>query len=150
MPPLSSFSNLLNKNVEKYLSAIPKQYYFDSEQGIFREGSKPIISGNNKPILMFSINPLAYCFFAQKLFEKDNKDLWVELYFTDHKDAISTIMFKNSSALSLLKLCEDLYYKDLSLTDVELRISRTDKINRNGKKWYLATYRYNDDFTYPF
>jgi len=129
--------------VVKYLSGSPKQYRFDGQQGIFKLGENPILNSRNKFVTTFSFIPIAYRFFEENLFGRNKKELWVELFFVDEQDAVSSIMFNNTSAQALKKLFGELYYEDLDLTDVHLHISTVERYNSAGQTWQMAVFEYD-------
>jgi len=146
MLDFSKSSKLLYDLPVYYLTAIPKKHHFNALNGTFNK--------ENESTKTLSFIPTAHQFFEHKLFEKDKPDLYAELYFYDEKGEFSTIMFRNSSAKALRKLCEELYYENLRLTQITLNISSTEKISQNNEKWYLAEFNYEriifDDSLYPF
>ena len=127
----------------KYLPGSPKNYRFDGRTGDFNIGGvKPV----GKKII---IQPIAFRFMQDSLFARkdDNTGIlkleqWCEVYFVDESKAVCYIMFNNSSARSLLKLVESLYYEDIvengimrsmELTDTVLTIASEKKENAKGK-----------------
>ena len=127
----------------KYLPGSPKNYRFDGRTGDFNIGGvKPV----GKKIV---IQPIAFRFMQDSLFARkdDNTGIlkleqWCEVYFVDESKAVCYIMFNNSSARSLLKLVESLYYEDIvengtmrsmELTDTVLTIASEKKENAKGK-----------------
>lgn len=125
----------------KYLNGQPKGYRFDGQKGYFKIGEMPLLDDKNKPLTKFSITPIAFRVFEENLFARGKKEFWIELFFVDAKNAVSSIMFNNSSANSLQNLQRELFYEDLSLCDVKLDISTTDKSNEKGA-WKMATFEY--------
>ena len=133
----------------KYLTGSPKNYRFDGRTGDFNIGGiKPV----GKKIV---IQPIAFRFMQDSLFaRKDDTtgvlklEQWCEVYFVDESKAVCYIMFNNSSARSLLKLVESLYYEDIvengimrsmELTDTVLTIASEKKENSKGK-YSVATF----------
>lgn len=133
----------------KYLPGSPKNYRFDGRTGDFNIGGvKPV----GKKIV---IQPIAFRFMQDSLFARkdDNTGIlkleqWCEVYFVDESKAVCYIMFNNSSARSLLKLVESLFYEDIvengtmrsmELTDTVLTISSEKKENTKGK-YSVATF----------
>jgi hypothetical protein len=129
----------------KYLKGQPKNYRFDGQQGCFKIGENPIIikDKNDKPkqLSEFSLIPMAFRVFEENLFGRNKKEFWFELFFVDDKNAVSCIMFNNSSAKSLQNLQKELFYDDLSILDVRLIITTEDKSNEKGS-WKMAKFDY--------
>jgi hypothetical protein len=124
----------------KYLTGSPKNYRFDGRTGDFNLGGvKPM----GKKL---SIQPIAFRFMEDALFSRKNDitkeiktEQWCEVFFVDESNAVSYIMFNNSSARSLQKLIESLFYDDLELTDLVLSISGEKKENEKGK-YFVANF----------
>ena len=127
----------------KYLPGSPKNYRFDGRTGNFNLGGvKPL----GKKL---SLQPIAFRFMEDSLFARKSDstgiskvEQWCEVYFVDESKAVCYIMFNNSSARSLLKLVESLYYEDIvengtmrsmELTDTVLTIASEKKENAKGK-----------------
>ena len=63
----------------------------------------------------------------------------------DDKNAMSSVMFNNSSVYELRRLMERLFYDDLKLCDVVLKVTSEKKINEKitpKGTWYLAVFEY--------
>ena len=131
----------------KYLPGSPKNYRFDGRTGDFNLGGvKPL----GKKL---SLQPIAFRFMEDELFARKSdstgvvkRELWAEVFFIDSNNAVSFIMFNNSSARQLQKLIESLFYEDvvengslrsMELMDVVLSISGEKKENDKGK--YFVT-----------
>ena len=135
----------------KYLSGSPKNYRFDGRTGDFNLGGiKPM----GKKL---SLQPIAFRFMEDELFARKSdstgvvkRELWTEIFFIDQSNAVSFIMFNNSSARQLQKLIESLFYEDVAengslrsmeLMDVVLTISGEKKENDKGK-YFVANFEF--------
>jgi hypothetical protein len=123
----------------KYLAGSPKQYRFNGQTGQFNlNGDTPLLDDKNKPVSSISITPLAFRFFEENLFGRGKKENWAEIFFIDSKNALSSIMFNNSSVGRLESLAQELFYEDLSLTQISLTITPEKKENDKGKYFIIS------------
>lgn len=125
------------KSKYKYLAGRPKQYRFNGQTGQFN------LNGTEYIGTSLSIQPLTWRIFEENLFARGRKEEWAEVFFVDNTDAVSAIMFSNSSVGRLLKLIEQLFYIDLTLTDVVLSIKPEKKENDKGK-YFVAGFEYKE------
>jgi hypothetical protein len=115
----------------RYLEGRPKQYRADAKAGNFNvNGGKPI--GDT-----LSFTPLAWRFFEDDILQLGNKK-WVELFFVDDKNCVSAILFHGYSREHLEKLAQDLFYDDITLSDIVLTVKFVQKKNEKIKP--AATY----------
>jgi hypothetical protein len=63
---------------------------------------------------------------------------WVELFFVDDKNCVSAILFHGYSREHLEKLAQDLFYEDVTLSDIVLTVKFVQKKNEKIKP--AATY----------
>lgn len=132
-----------------YLNGCPKEFRFDGKNGYFKMKETPILTDKGKAINTFEFVPIAFRVFEENLFGRNKKDLWFELFFIhehknisgDTKPVISMIMFNNTSAIALQELQRELFYEDLSICDVLLKITTKEKENDKGK-WFQAQFDY--------
>ena len=77
----------------------------------------------------FSFQPICWRQFTGKPFP-DRKDStrWVEFYFIDENQCISTILFNNSSELNFTKALKDLVYSRKKLEEMRVTVT-TEKLN---------------------
>lgn len=140
------FVTTVNKKGEtvpvlKHMPGNPKQYRFNGQTGQFNlNGEKPLLDANKKPIKSFSIQPIAYRFFEENLFARNKKDQWVEVFFIDDKDAVSSIIFSSSTANNLISLTRELFYEDCTICDIILTVTPEQKENKktDGGKYYVG------------
>ena len=116
----------------KYLAGRPKQYRFNGQTGRFN------INGTKDVGTSLTVQPVAWHIFEENLFARGRKELWAELFFVDETDALSCIMFNNSSVNELYGLIEPLFYDGLALADVVLTITAEKK--QNTKVTPIGTY----------
>ncbi len=139
-------------NVLKHITGSPKEYRFDGSNGNIKIGENPIIEiddkGKPKQVKSIKFTPIAFRFFKDCLFNRKDKitqepkfEQWAELFFIDSLDSVSMIMFSNSSCNALISLQRELFLEDLSLLDVVLEVSSTEK-GDGDKKWSLAVFDY--------
>lgn len=93
----------------------------------------------------FTFQPIAWRIFEDSLFARGRVETWAELFFVDDKKAMSSVMFNNSSVYELRRLMERLFYDDLKLSDVVLKVTSEKKVNEKitpKGTWYLAVFEY--------
>ena len=123
----------------KYLAGSPKQYRFNGQTGQFNlNGDTPLLDDKSKPVPSITITPIAFRFFEENLFGRGKKENWAEIFFIDNKNALSSIMFNNSSVSRLENLAQELFYEDLNLTQVSLTISPEKRENDKGKYFVIS------------
>lgn len=126
-------------NTIKYMPGSPRQYRFNAQNGRFN------IDGTQDVGDSFSFQPIAWRIFEDSLFARGRVETWAELFFVDDKKAMSSVMFNNSSVYELRRLMERLFYDDLKLCDVVLKVTSEKKINEKitpKGTWYLAVFEY--------
>jgi hypothetical protein len=115
----------------RYLEGRPRQYRADAKAGNFN------INGGNPIGETLSFTPIAWRFFEDDILQMGNKK-WVELFFVDDKNCVSAILFHGYSREHLEKLAQDLFYDDVTLSDVILTVKFVQKKNEKIKP--AATY----------
>ena len=135
----------------KYLPGSPKNYRFDGRTGDFNLGGvKPL--GKK-----FTLQPISFRFMEDSLFARKSdstgemkRELWCEIFFIDDNNAVSYIIFNNSSARSLQGLIKSVFYEDIiengversmQITDLVLTITGEKKENDKGK-YFVANFDY--------
>jgi hypothetical protein len=115
----------------RYLEGRPKQYRADAKGGNFNiNGGKPV--GDTLTFI-----PIAWRFFEDDILQMGMKK-WVELFFVDDKNCVSAILFHGYSREHLEKLAQDLFYDDVTLSEVVLTVKFVQKKNEKIKP--AATY----------
>jgi hypothetical protein len=126
-------------NKYKYLEGHPRQYRFDAKEGKFN------INGTQKLGSSFSFQPIGWRIFKDNILGMGQKT-WAEIFFTDEKNCVSTILFHGYSVEGIFKLIDPLYYDDLSLADVVITATASKrentKITPKGV-YYLAEFSYS-------
>ena len=123
----------------KYMPGSPRQYRFNAQNGRFN------IDGTQDVGDSFTFQPIAWRIFEDSLFARGRVETWAELFFVDDKKAMSSVMFNNSSVYELRRLMERLFYDDLKLSDVVLKVTSEKKVNEKitpKGTWYLAVFEY--------
>lgn len=122
----------------RYLPGHPRQVRFDAKAGQFNiNGTVPL--GNS-----LSFIPLAWRIFSDDILNMGRK-LWAELFFADDKGAVCAVLFHGYSVENLYRLIEPLFYDDLTLADVVVKVQATKKeTTKDGKKatYYIAEFSY--------
>lgn len=121
-----------------YLAGRPKQYRYDSKEGIFN------LNGTDKLGITFSFQPISWRFFEDDILQLGKKK-WCELFFIDDKNCVSVIMFHGYSVENLLKMSEPLFYEKLTLKDVIITAIAERKENTKTTPksvYYLADFSY--------
>ena len=122
----------------RYLPGHPRQVRFDAKAGQFNlSGITPL--GNT-----LSFIPLAWRVFQDDILNMGRK-LWAELFFADDKGAICAVLFHGYSVENLYRLIEPLFYDDLTLADVTMKVTAEKKqTTKEGKTatYYIAQFSY--------
>ena len=122
----------------RYLPGHPRQVRFDAKAGQFNIGGT-VPLGNS-----LSFIPLAWRIFQDDILNMGRK-LWAELFFADDKGAICAVLFHGYSVENLYRLIEPLFYDDLTLADVTVKVTAAKKeTTKEGKKatYYIAEFSY--------
>ena len=91
-----------------------------------------------------SFIPLAWRVFQDDILNMGRK-LWAELFFADDKGAICAVLFHGYSVENLYRLIEPLFYDDLTLADVTVKVTAEKKqTTKDGKTatYYIAQFSY--------
>jgi hypothetical protein len=75
---------------------------------------------------------MAWRFFEDDILQMGRKK-WVELFFVDEKNCVSAILFHGYSRDNLEKLARDLFYEDVTLSDVKITAKFVPKKNEKQK-----------------
>jgi len=122
----------------RYLPGHPRQIRFDAKAGQFNiNGITPLGSA-------LSFIPLAWRVFQDDILNMGRK-LWAELFNADDKGAICAVLFHGYSVENLYRLIEPLFYDDLTLADVVVKVQASKKeTTKDGKKatYYIAEFSY--------
>jgi hypothetical protein len=73
------------------------------------------------------------------------RKLWAELFYADDKGAICAVLFHGYSVENLYRLIEPLFYDDLTLADVVVKVTAEKKqTTKEGKTatYYIAQFSY--------
>ena len=125
-------------NPFRYLPGHPRQIRFDAKAGQFNiNGTTPL--GQSLRFI-----PLAWRIFSDDILNMGRKT-WAELYFTDEKGAVCAVLFHGYSVENLYRLIEPLFYDDLTLADVTVKVTAEKKqTTKDGKTatYYIAQFSY--------
>ena len=122
----------------RYLPGHPRQVRFDAKAGQFNIGGT-VPLGNS-----LSFIPLAWRIFQDDILNMGRK-LWAELFYADEKGAICAVLFHGYSVENLYRLIEPLFYDDLTLADVTVKVTAEKKqTTKEGKTatYYIAQFSY--------
>ncbi|RTQ45845.1 hypothetical protein EJV47_23740 [Hymenobacter gummosus] len=122
----------------RYLPGHPRQVRFDAKAGQFNIGGTVPLG----PALSFI--PLAWRIFQDDILNMGRK-LWAELFYADEKGAVCAVLFHGYSVENLYRLIEPLFYDDLTLADVVVKVQASKKeTTKDGKKatYYIAEFSY--------
>lgn len=120
----------------RYLPGHPRQVRFDAKAGQFNIGGT-VPLGNSLRFI-----PLAWRIFQDDILNMGRK-LWAELFYADDKGAICAVLFHGYSVENLYRLIEPLFYDDLTLADVVVKVQAEKKeTTKDGKKatYYIAQF----------
>jgi len=122
----------------RYLAGHPRQIRFDAKAGQFNIGGT-VPLGNSLEFV-----PLAWRIFSDNILNMGRKT-WAELFFVDAKGAVSAVLFHGYSVENLYRLIEPLFYDDLTLADVKVKITAEKKQTIKDEKtatYYIAQFSY--------
>jgi hypothetical protein len=122
----------------RYLPGHPRQVRFDAKAGQFNIGGTVPLDSS------LSFIPLAWRVFQDDILNMGRK-LWSELFFTDEKGAVCAVLFHGYSVENLYRLIEPLFYDDLTLADVVVKVTAEKKqTTKDGKTatYYIAQFSY--------
>ncbi|GAA4361785.1 hypothetical protein GCM10023185_29050 [Hymenobacter saemangeumensis] len=122
----------------RYLPGHPRQIRFDAKAGQFNIGGTTPLGSS------LSFIPLAWRIFQDDILNMGRK-LWAELFYADEKGAICAVLFHGYSVENLYRLIEPLFYDDLTLADVVVKVQAEKKeTTKDGKKatYYIAQFSY--------
>ena len=114
----------------RYMPGSPKQYRADAKVGQFNINGRTVVGDS------LEIHPIAYRFFRDNLFNRGALE-WVELFFINEKNCLSSIMFNGYSVQNLVQLLGELFYDDVTLTDIVLGISWEKHKNEEANAVYF-------------
>ncbi len=122
----------------RYLAGHPRQIRFDAKAGQFNIGGITPLGNSLKFV------PLAWRIFSDNILNMGRKT-WAELFFVDAKGAVCAVLFHGYSVENLYRLIEPLFYDDLTLADVKVKISAEKKQTIKDEKtatYYIAQFSY--------
>ena len=122
----------------RYLPGHPRQVRFDAKVGQFNIGGAVPLGASLRFI------PLAWRVFHDDILNMGCK-LWAELFFTDAQGAVCAVLFHGYSVENLYRLIEPLFYDDLTLADVVVKVTAEKKqTTKEGKTatYYIAQFSY--------
>jgi len=105
-----------------YVEGQPLSYRFDGKTGRFN------FNGKNDLGKEFAFQPICWRQFTGNLFDRKDSTRWVEFYFIDENQCVSTILFNNSSELNFTKALKDLVYSRKKLEEMQVTVT-TEKLN---------------------
>ena len=122
----------------KYLPGHPKQIRADLKAGVFNVGGDRVLGKT------ISFIPVALRIFSDNILNMGRKT-WAELFFVDAKGAVCAVLFHGYSVENLYRLIEPLFYDDLTLADVKVKIIAEKKQTIKDEKtatYYIAQFSY--------
>ncbi len=124
----------------RYLPGHPRQVRFDAKAGQFNLGGT-VPLGNSLEFV-----PLAWRIFSDNILNMGRKT-WAELFFVDAKGAVCAVLFHGYSVENLYRLIEPLFYDDLTLADVKMKVTAEKKQTIKDEKtatYYIAQFSYTN------
>ena len=100
----------------RYREGSPKQYRADAKTGTFN------INGRTEVGNSLTFHPIAYRHFRDNLFNRGEME-WIELFFIDENNCISSIMFSGYSLKNMRRFTGELFYENVTLTDVVIEVT---------------------------
>ena len=122
----------------RYLPGHPRQIRFDAKAGQFNIGGITPL-GNSLEFV-----PLAWRIFSDNILNMGRKT-WAELFYVDAKGAVCAVLFHGYSVENLYRLIEPLFYDDLTLADVKVKVTAEKKQTIKDEKtatYYIAQFSY--------
>lgn len=120
-----------------YRQGIPRQYRFNANKGNLNLNGEQSITKAGETIQLL---PLCVRIFKDNLFEMGRKT-WAELYFLNTANQVCVTMFHGYSVENLQSLESELYYENLAINQVILKITPEQKQNKSlGSKYYIARF----------
>ena len=122
----------------RYLTGHPRQIRFDAKAGQFNIGGITPLGSSLEFV------PLAWRIFQDNILNMGRKT-WAELFFVNAKGAVCAVLFHGYSVENLYRLIEPLFYDDLTLADVKVKISAEKKQTIKDEKtatYYIAQFSY--------
>ncbi len=140
--PSNNLENHLNKETGEirqaaYRPGHPRQYRFNAAEGRFNLNGETNITKAGET---FSLIPLTIRVFKDNLFEMGRKT-WAEIYFLNCKNQVCSTMLHGYSVENLEALESELFYEDLSINEIVLKITPESKTSKaNGNKYFIAEF----------
>ncbi len=120
-----------------YRPGHPRQYRFNASEGRFNMNGETNIT---KPGETFALIPLAIRVFKDNLFERGRKT-WAEIFFLNAKNQVCATMLHGYSVENLQALESELFYEDLNIGEIVLKITPQVKTSKtNGNKFFIAEF----------
>lgn len=132
----------IQKATIKYIQGMPKEYRANCSGGEVRDHVL------NKSHKIFRIHPIGYRFFEDRLFADKKKEIdreWVEMFFVDDMNCLSTIMFHGYSVQNLKQLQALIFYVDHNIHEVTIEVSFAEKKNKDDEKYFIAEFEIVDE-----
>lgn len=129
--------------IAAYRTGHPRQYRFNASSGrVNLNGDENLTKAGDH----FTFRPIAARIFKDNLFER-GKQLWAELFFLNEANQVCNILVHGYTVQNLEKLESDLFYDDLTITEVELTlkpVQKTSKKEVDGKNptFYIGEWGY--------
>lgn len=122
----------------KYLPGHPLQVRFDAKAGEFNVNGKDSLGSS------LSFVPMAWRIFHDRILGHDEPKMWAEIFFTDSRGRVAAVLFHGYSVENLFKLIEPLFYDDLTLGDVRVTATATEKRSKSAKnaQYFIAEFSY--------
>ena len=127
-------------SIYKYLEGHPRQYRFDAKKGVFN------INGVEEIGQTLHFQPIAWRLFTDDILKMGRKK-WAEIFFIDHLNCVSVILFHGYSVDNISRLIEPLYYADLSMADAIITATLVKKENTKIQPkgiYFLAEFTYKN------
>ncbi|WP_375448505.1 hypothetical protein [uncultured Fibrella sp.] len=105
-----------------YVEGQPLVYRFDGKTGRFNFNGKEDLGKE------FAFQPICWRQFTGNLFDRKDSTRWVEFFFIDDNQCVSTVLFNNSSELNFTKALKDLVYSRKKLEEMRITVT-TEKLN---------------------
>lgn len=144
LPSIDAKNHIDNKSGEvipaAYRLGIPRQYRFNASSGNLNINGEISLTKAGETM---KIMPLGVRVFKDNLFEMGRK-VWAEIYFLNAENQVCNIMFHGYSVENLQSLESELFYENLAINQVILKITPEQKQNKSsGSKYYIARFDFD-------
>jgi len=135
--PITTPHQTTNLTDLKYLPGFPRRYRFDAKAGRFSLKGEEVLTDRGQP---FAFIPIGFRIFTAEIMGYPRRK-WAELFFLNQAGQVGNVLFHGYSVDQLQRLLGEMYYDEVSLTEVLLTVTPEPRSNQHGT-YYVAAFRY--------